>query len=249
MDTLEIGKKIDAIENKINDFADKAAKEIAESGRVSTETQNAINAFGEKQREIADRLLLLEQKGASGGGSQSDLDNSWGRQFIKSQQYDNFVSGGAQRARVEVQNNTLVGSDTNVAPDRKPGVVPGAFPMLTLEGLFPSAPTTSNAVEYTKEASFTNSAAEASEGAQKAESALTWALVNMPISTVAHWLKISKQLAADAPALAAYVNSRMVYGVNRRVETQLAVGDGTAPNISGIFDTGNFTAHGYADAN
>jgi len=33
------------------------------------------------------------------------------------------------------------------------------------------------------------------------------------------------------------------------VETQLAVGDGTAPNISGIFDSGNFTAHGYANAN
>lgn len=247
-DITEIGKKIDAIENKINDFADKAAKEIAESGKVSTETQNAINQFGEKQREIADRLLLLEQKGVSGGGSTQDLDNSWGRQFIKSQQYEHFVGGGAQRARVEVQNNTLVGSDTNVAPDRKPGIVPGAFPMLTLEGLFPSAPTTSNAVEYTKENVFTNSAAEAAEGAQKAESALTWTLVNMPISTVAHWLKISKQLAADAPALAAYVNSRMVYGVNRRVETQLAVGDGTAPNISGIFDSGNFTAHGYADA-
>ena len=73
----------------------------------------------------------------------------------------------------------------------------------------------------------------------------------MPVSTVAHWIKISKQLAADAPALAAYVNSRMRYGVNQKVDTQLVVGDGTAPNISGTYDTGNFTAHtahGYANA-
>ena len=28
---------------------------------------------------------------------------------------------------------------------------------------------------------------DSAEGAQKAESALTWSLVNMPISTVAHW--------------------------------------------------------------
>jgi HK97 family phage major capsid protein len=117
-----------------------------------------------------------------------------------------------------------------------------------MEALLPSTTTSSNAIEFTKEASFTNSAAEAAEGAQKAESALTWSLVNMPVSTVAHWIKISKQLAADAPALAAYVNTRMRYGVNQKVDTQLVVGDGTAPNISGTYDTGNFTAHGYTNA-
>ena len=83
---------------------------------------------------------------------------------------------------------------------------------------------------------FTNNAAEAAEGAQKAESSLTWTLVNMPVSTVAHWIKISKQLAADAPALAAYVDTRMRYGVNQKVDIQLVVGDGTAPNISGTYD-------------
>ena len=70
----------------------------------------------------------------------------------------------------------------------------------------------------------------------------------MPVSTVAHWIKISKQLAADAPALAAYVDTRMRYGVNQKVDIQLVVGDGTAPNISGTYDTGNYTAHGYANA-
>ena len=67
----------------------------------------------------------------------------------------------------------------------------------------------------------------------------------MPVSTVAHWIKISRQLAADNAALAAYVDLRMRYGVNRKVETQLVSGDGTAPNISGFLDSGNFTAHGY----
>src|SRR5690606_3058242 len=120
-----------------------------------------------------------------------------------------------------------------------------AFQMLTLESLFPGAPTGSNAIEFTKEASFTNSAAETAEAGDKPESALTWSLVNMPVSTVAHWIKISRQLASDNAALAAYVNGRMVYGVNRRVESQLATGNGTAPNISGFMKSGNYTAHGY----
>jgi HK97 family phage major capsid protein len=70
----------------------------------------------------------------------------------------------------------------------------------------------------------------------------------MPVSTVAHWIKISRQLASDNRALAAYVDSRMRSGVNLKVEMQLGAGDGTAPNISGILDSGNFTAHGFADA-
>jgi HK97 family phage major capsid protein len=37
----------------------------------------------------------------------------------------------------------------------------------------------------------------------------------------------------------------MRYGVDQKVDLQLVVGDGTAPNISGTYDTGNYTAHGY----
>lgn len=240
-----VTKALDNIEKQLETFSTKADAE-AKLGKVSTDTLAAIESIGIKQRELADRLLQIEQKG-SAQNDQVTKEESWGEQFTKSAVYAAFSGGNTQKARFEVKN-TLTGADATVAPDRKPGIVPGAFQMLTLESLFPALPTSSNAVEFTKEASFTNSAAEAAEGAAKAESALTWSLVNMPISTVAHWIKISRQLAADNAALAAYVNTRMRYGVDRRVETQLAVGDGTAPNISGIFDTGNFTAHGYADA-
>lgn len=246
--TIEaVMKKMDGIEASILAFEEKAQGEISAIGKVSHETQNAIDKLGEQQREVAERLLSLEQSGVT--GSRASTVTSAGKQFTESQAYKNFQEGSTQKARFEVQMNTLTGGDSTVAPDRKPGVVPGDFHFLTLEDVFPSIPTTSNAIEFTKEASFTNSAAEASEASEKGESALTWSLVNMPVSTVAHWIKISRQLAMDNAMLAAYVNQRMIYGVNRRVETQLGAGNGTAPNISGILDTGNFTAHGFAAAN
>lgn len=239
-------KSLETIERNLANFAEKADREVKEAGRVSTETKAAIDALGVQQREMADRLVVLEQKG-SGRGETTAPDNTWGAQLVKSDKYQSFAAGQTGKARIEVKN-TLVGADANVAPDRRPGIVPGAAPVLTLESLLPSTATSSNAIEFTKEASFTNSAAEAAEGAAKAESALTWSLVNMPVSTVAHWIKISRQLAMDNVALAAYVNARMTYGVNRRVETQLVSGNGTAPNISGFLNTGNFTAHGYTNA-
>lgn len=246
-DIADISKQIENIEKSLESFSKQAKLDIENSGKVTTETKNALDAFAERQREIADRLLAIEQKGISLGNSEP-ANQSWGAQFTNSDSYKSFVSGQTSRARFEVQNNTLTGSDVNVAPDRKPGVVPGASQMLTLESFLPTMPTTSNAIEYTREATFVNNAAETAEGVAKPESDITWSLQTMPVSTVAHWIKISKQLAADNAALAAYVNARMIYGVNRRVETQLAVGNATAPNLSGLFRVGNFTAHGYADA-
>jgi HK97 family phage major capsid protein len=238
-------KALDGIEAKLKAFSDKAEGEAKTVGQVSADTKSALDAIGVQQREMADRLLQIEQKGSA--KPEDKGISSWGEQFIKSANYGAFAGGNLNKLRVEVKN-TLVGSDTNVAPDRKPGIVAGAFLPFSMEALLPSTTTSSNAIEFTKENVFTNSAAEAAEAALKAESAVTWSLVNMPVSTVAHWIKISKQLAADAPALAAYVNTRMRYGVNQKVDTQLVVGNGTAPNLSGTYNTGNYTAHGYANA-
>ena len=238
-------KALDGIGAKLKAFSDKADGEAKTVGQVSADTKTALDTIGIQQREMADRLNQIEQKATA--KPEDKGISSWGEQFIKSANYGAFAGGNLNKLRVEVKN-TLTGSDTNVAPQRNAGIVGGAVLPFSMEALLPSTTTSSNAIEFTKEASFTNSAAEAAEGAQKAESALTWSLVNMPVSTVAHWIKISKQLAADAPALAAYVNTRMRYGVNQKVDTQLVVGDGTAPNISGTYDTGNFTAHGYSDA-
>jgi HK97 family phage major capsid protein len=238
-------KALDTVEAKLNAMSEKADGELKSLGKVSTDTKTALDAIGVQQRELADRLTQIEQKGTA--QPEAKADESWGAQLVKSDRYAAFAGGHAQKLRVEVKN-TLTGSDSNVAPDRKPGIVGGAFLPFSMESLLPSTTTNSNAIEFTKEASFTNGAAEAAEGAQKGEAALTWSLVNMPVSTVAHWIKISKQLAADNTALAAYVNTRMRYGVNQKVDTQLVVGDGVAPNISGTYDTGNFTAHGYTAA-
>ncbi|HQR84527.1 MAG: hypothetical protein B7Y05_08705 [Polynucleobacter sp. 24-46-87] len=245
MDQAMVMKSLDSLEAKLSAMSTKADEEQKAYGKVSEDTKTALENIGNQQREFADRLTQIEQKGVKIDDGKKNAE-SWGEQFVKSAQYSDFAGGRLGKMRVELKN-TLTGSDTNVAPARMPGIVGGAVQPLTLEAFLPSVTTNSNAIEFTKENAFTNNAAEAAEGASKAESALTWTLVNMPVSTVAHWIKISRQLASDNVALAAYVNTRMAYGVNRKVETQLVSGDGTAPNISGILDTGNFTAHGIAD--
>ncbi len=247
----EILKALDGIEAKLKSFDEKAAAEMVALGKVSADTKTALDNLGTTQRELADRLLQLEQKGAlrgQEGNEGAKGDESAGAQFIKSADYEAFMRGGMRgRAAAEVKN-TITNTVANTPNGVRPGIVGGAFRELTLEQILTSLPTTDNAITYVRENVFTNSAAEAAEAAAKAESSITTTSVTEPVATVAHWLKISKQLAQDAPALTAYVNTRMIYGVNVRVENQIIAGNGVAPNISGFTKSGNFTAHGYTNA-
>jgi HK97 family phage major capsid protein len=241
-----IMKAVDGIEAKLKDVSAKADGQMQTLGKVDTDTKNAMEALGKQQREMAERLLAMEQKGQIAPTTENK-DESWGAQFVKAASYEAFKAGSAQRASAEVKN-TVTNTVGNTFSQRKPDIVGGAFRTLSLEELLITLPATSNAVDYVRETAFTNSAAETAEGGIKPESDVTTGLVTKPVATVAHWIKISRQLASDNAALAAYINNRMVYGVNLRVENQIISGNGTAPNMEGFARAGNFTAHGYTAA-
>ena len=250
VDVSAIMKGLEGLENRLKSMSEKAEGEMATLGKVSADTKTALDKLGTEQRTMADRLLALEQKGALNGREGDEGakgEDSIGAQFVKTAAFEAFKNGQQQKARVELKN-TVTNTVANTFSDRRPGVVGGAFRELTLEQLLVTLPTTAGAVDYVRENVFTNSAAETAEGAAKPESSITTTLVTEPVATVAHWIKISKQLAADNPAMAAYINARMIYGVNLRVENQIIAGNGTAPNISGFTKSGNFTAHGYTAA-
>jgi HK97 family phage major capsid protein len=240
-------KALDAVESKLTSMSAKADEEFKSFGKVSTDTKTALENIGIEQRELADRMLKLEQKG-SAQGEPEKVDESAGAQFVKNSEFVEFQRKDSRgRLRVEVKN-TVTNAIGNTYSERRPALVEGAFRAFTIEEQLTSIPTSAPSIDWIRENVFTNNAAETAEGVQKPQSSITFATGTMPVSTVAHWIKITRQLAMDNAALAAYINRRMIYGVNLRVENQLLSGNGTAPNINGLLNTGNFTAAGWANA-
>ena len=106
--TIEIIQKgFDKIEADIATFAAKAEAEVKAVGKVAHDTNTALESLGTKQRELADRILQIEQKG-SASNDQPKPAESWGEQFTKSAVYAAFAGGNTQKARFEVKN-TLTG--------------------------------------------------------------------------------------------------------------------------------------------
>lgn len=254
LDMDKLMKAIDNVEARIKTMGEKADGELQTLGKVSGDTKTALEKLGNEQREFGERLHMLEQKGALQGGEGDEgrkAGDSVGSQFTKSTEYGDWVRARKSGSRAPIGmdlKNTVTNAIGNTYADRRPGVLAGAFRNLRIESLLNTVPTDAPSIQYVKENVFTNNAAEVAEGAVKAESSITFSPATVTIETIAHWIKITEQLAADNSALTAYINARMVYGVNLRVENQLIAGNGVSPNLSGLANTGNFTAHGYTAA-
>lgn len=210
-----------------------------------------------KQVQIcADRIVALEQKLTGAILAGKEAPKSFGQILVEDPAYKAFASGQSNKCRITLkngfgaQNNTITGqsgspaanSDTLVPADRRAGIIPGAFRTLRVRDLLVNGNTISNAVEFTRELVFTNNAAETAEGVTKPESVLTFELYSAPVVTIAHWLKVSRQIIGDAPALVAYIENRLRYGVELREETQIVAGNGIGQNLIGMTVSPNFTA-------
>ena len=82
---------------------------------------------------------------------------------------------------------------------------------------------------------YTNNAAPVAELATKPASDLIFEMKSAPVATIAHWIKASKQVLADAPMLQSYINGRLMYGLKLKEEHQLLKGSGVGLNLNGIY--------------
>jgi HK97 family phage major capsid protein len=257
MDTKELEGKLGSIETELMKFIEKHAEEVKVAGAASTETKSALEKLSAQYTEEAARLLAIEQKLAAPRGNGGDGEaKSWGEVFTDSPEYKSMQGPtGARRS-----GSVAVGSKTNVVnasgqnqplvPSfRKPGIIGPGLRQLTIRDLVPASSVSSNLIEYVKETAFTNAAAiQTSEGASKAESALTFALSYSPVQTLAHWIPASTQVLEDAPMLQGYINTRLEYGYRLKEEAEILSGSGVGTELSGLitnsttYDTGYYNS-------
>lgn len=104
-------------------------------------------------------------------------------------------------------------------------------------------PTLDKVVYYLRESSFDIMAAIAPENTDKAESDIEFGELELNCGSIAHWIRATKQLLADMPALANYIETRMAWGVRYKLEYYVVNGhipSGSAQKIfSGLLEVGN----------
>jgi len=237
MEINEIKSALDAHGAAVDAAIKKYEGQVQEQGKAQADIRDEVKALAQK---FEDAITEIAQKSELAQKGEPKILTA-GAEFIQSEAFKQMASGNVKNARIEVKN-TVVSDGTTAFPMQRPGIIPGSFVPLTIRQVIPSITVSGNAVNSLKENVWTNSAAEVSQGASKAESDLTFTNYDVNIRTVAHWIKVSNQLLADAPAVAAYIDVRLRDGLAQRIDYQLLRGNGTSPNLSGLTDSGNYTA-------
>ena len=133
-------------------------------------------------------------------------------------------------------------SDTSggafITNDRKP-YVPQPRRAPSILDLITIGETGVDAVEYARQTTFTNVAAETAEATTtdtgtKPEATIAFEKVTETVKTIAHWVPATRRSLADVPQLRTLIDSQLTYGLQYRLESQIVSGNGSGENLTGI---------------
>lgn len=168
---------------------------------------------------------------------------SIGEMFVESDAYSGRPKGQGYGPQSVLETGpslqaTLFQRTAGWAPEslRTGTVVPFATRPIQVTDLFSQAETTSAAVVYMEETTFTNNAAERAEAGAYVESALALTQRTVNVQTVGTSLPITDEQLADVAQARTYVDGRVGFFVQQRLDSQLINGDGNTPNIVGILN-------------
>lgn len=130
---------------------------------------------------------------------------------------------------------------TLLRPQRLPGYLSLLQAPLKLRNLITVGATDNNTVEWVRQTAVLAAAAEVAEATStggstgtKPESAMAFDLQHTVVQTIAHWIPATRAALADMAQLRTLIDSQLLDGVARRLNTQILQGNGIAPNLEGI---------------
>jgi HK97 family phage major capsid protein len=222
-------------------IAEKALGKAEAGDKVSETLKEDAKAALTAANEAKELLKDVEQKLARKGSDDGDRAFTAGERFVENEEFKTFAGQTRPKGRliIDVKDISSLTTDaagsvgTLVQPQR---VMPVNLPQrrMTVRALLAQGTTNSSQIEYDKEKVFTNSAAPVAEGAAKPQSELQFEEATAQVRTIAHWMRASVQILADAPALRSIIDQRLRYGLAYVEEAQLLNGSGSGQNIEGL---------------
>lgn len=241
-DVNEIKAAVDKLTDQVRAQAEKAIAEAARGIKMTEDQKGVIDEMMVKQSEARAELDDLLQKFARRSAPGIITPDTPGYKFIESETFKKLAENGSRLRKgesmsVEVKAITSLGASagTLVGPDRQAGVLTLPQRPLTVRDLVAPGRTASNLIQYFRETVFTNNAAPVAENTRKPESNLTFDQADAKVIKLAHFIKATTEILADAPALQSTIDQRLRYGLEFVEDLQLLMGSGVGNNLNGLY--------------
>ena len=126
----------------------------------------------------------------------------------------------------------------------RPGIIELPKRKLHIRQLLQGGAMSNSNYVYLKETAGEEAPETVSEGGSKNQFDLDLAEASVSARKIAGYIRISDEMLSDPLGMQTFLQSRLMELLLREEDDQLINGDGTPPNLSGITDSGNFTAFG-----
>lgn len=219
--------------SKVKGYAN--GTELAEAVRT---INDEIDGLAKKESELA-----AIKRGAEHGADYEERTEPGAPGTVRSKSIgEQFVAGKAHELKgrdvelPDVEIKTLFQRSDGWTPEstRSGRVVLSAQRPVQVTDLLPSIPWGQAAYKYMEETTFTNNAVEKAEGATYGEAALELTERSVTIEKIPVWMPVTDEQLEDEPGAAAYVDARLPFMIQQRLDGQLLMGDGNTPNIMGV---------------
>ena len=238
--------------DSVKDLGEELKGKMANGEKGLEDLKERVDEALTTLNDTKTRLDDVEQKLARRGAG-ATTEKSIAEQLMETEQFKSYAQDPRTNKSAKLMVKATITSATAdaagsagalVVEHRVPGVVATPERKLTIRDLLMPGTTDSNAITYVREKLFTNNAAaQASEGAKKAQSDLQFEEITTGVKTLAHFVKASRQILDDAAMLQSYINGRLTYGLKLVEDKQLLSGDGASGGLTGIMNV----AQAFAD--
>ena len=242
----DLTQSLQQIGDDIKEQGVKYQKQIEQHGEANAALRESVDKLLAEQGALQQRLQSVEQAAVAAQSEGDDVAMTAGEILVAHDSFSGVNSSWKGSKSISVPKAALTSlpeSGGALVPKDRRAMLDPIRTRLTVRDLLLPGRTSSNAIEYPQETGFDNQADVVAEGAAAKYSDITTELVTANVRTIAHLLKVSKQMLDDAPALASYIDSRMGDGLILAEEKQFLFGDGTGQNLKGLVpQASEFTA-------
>jgi len=250
-----IKKQLDEIGSVVDSKIEKAAGQAMDNakGEFETSLKSEIENLTNKFVEINDRIDQSEVnmkksfEGAKKATFKGELTTAINDGVLKGLTEGNYNSA---KFEVKAAGDMLISGNTtgDVAEiDRIAGIKAEALRADHIRGLIPQGSTQAQTISYVKEANAEDGAATVAEGATLAQSDIDLVESTVKLEKIGTFMRITEEMLADIPALTSFLSARIPQRILAVEDNQILNGDGTSPNLDGLFTDGTaFAAGGFA---
>jgi len=243
----QIGNIVDErIEKAFNQAKDNAKGEMESS--LKSEIDNLTSQYVEKSEALNKRMDEMEmaaKKTASGATPKSFKSAIEGA--LKDGAIDAMVKGNANAARFEVKADMSLGADVTgviAAETIVDQIKYDPSRSVHIRSLLPLGSTDGQTIRFPKESAYTDNAGTTAEAAAFGQSDFDLAASTVNVEKIGTYMRITGEMLDDIKQLTSYLSARVPEKVLSVEDNQILNGDGSSPNLDGLFTDGTAFAAG-----